>query len=383
MRSRSLDAETLDLVLLVAVEVALEPEPLRIALVGEDVGGDPVEEPAIMRGDDGAAGELEQGVLQRAEGLDVEVVRGLIEKQQVAAHLQREGEVQAVALVARQHARGLLLVGPLESEHRDISARRQFDVADLDPVEAIGDDLPDVLRRVEPRPRLVDVRQQDGLADLEVAGRGEVVLVVGATLCRCDDHLEQGGLADAVRADDTDNAVARQRERQVVEEQPVTEALREVRGLDDDTAQARARRDLDLFHVELAGLVGSSGHLLVAVEAGAALRLAGLGIGPHPLELVGEAALQLHVLLALDLEAGGLRLEVGGVVALVGVGTAAVELEDPLGDVVEEVAIMGDGDDGAGVLLEMLLEPLDALGIEVVRRLVEEEQVGLAKEQLA
>ncbi|CAB5001180.1 unannotated protein [freshwater metagenome] len=44
---------------------------------------------------------------------------------------------------------------------------------------------------------------------------------------------------------------------------------------------------------------------------------------------------------------------------------------------------MGDGDDGAGVLLEMLLEPLDALGIEVVRRLVEEEQVGLAKEQLA
>jgi hypothetical protein len=35
-----------------------------------------------------------------------------------------------------------------------------------------------------------------------------------------------------------------------------------------------------------------------------------------------------------------------------------------------------DGDDGARELLQVLLEPRDGLGVEVVRRLVEEEHVG-------
>ena len=79
----------------------------------------------------------------------------------------------------------------------------------------------------------------------------------------------------------------------------------------------------------------------------------------------------------------GLRLQVGGVVALVGVGPAAVELEDPLGHVVQEVPVVGDGDDGAGVLLQVLLQPRDALGVEVVGRLVEQQQVGRLEQQLA
>ena len=60
---------------------------------------------------------------------------------------------------------------------------------------------------------------------------------------------------------------------------------------------------------------------------------------------------------------------------------AAIELEDPLGDVVEEVAIVGDRDDRARVLLEEPLQPVDRLGVEVVGRLVEQQQVGVAEEQ--
>ena len=44
---------------------------------------------------------------------------------------------------------------------------------------------------------------------------------------------------------------------------------------------------------------------------------------------------------------------------------------------------MGDGDDGARVLLQGPLEPGDRLGVEVVRGLVEQEQVGLGQEQPA
>ena len=44
---------------------------------------------------------------------------------------------------------------------------------------------------------------------------------------------------------------------------------------------------------------------------------------------------------------------------------------------------MRDRDDRAGVLLEVLLEPLDGLGVEVVGGLVEQQEVGLLEQQLA
>jgi hypothetical protein len=44
---------------------------------------------------------------------------------------------------------------------------------------------------------------------------------------------------------------------------------------------------------------------------------------------------------------------------------------------------VGDRDDGAVVRREVLLEPEHRLGVEVVGRLVEEEQVGLLEQQLA
>jgi hypothetical protein len=58
-----------------------------------------------------------------------------------------------------------------------------------------------------------------------------------------------------------------------------------------------------------------------------------------------------------------------------------VEFEDPARDVVEEVAIVGHRHDGAGVVLQGALEPRDRLGVEVVGRFVEQEQIGFGEEQ--
>ena len=157
----------------------------------------------------------------------------------------------------------------------------------------------------------------------------------------------------------------------------VAEALGEVVDVDDRAAQARARRDRDLLEVELAGAVGLGRHLLVAGQTGLGLDLAGLGVGADPLQLGLEPLGQLGVLLALDGQALGLLLQVGRVVALVGVEPAAVDLGDPLGDVVQEVPVVGDREDGAVVGREVLLEPQHALGVEVVGGLVEQQQVGL------
>ncbi len=63
------------------------------------------------------------------------------------------------------------------------------------------------------------------------------------------------------------------------------------------------------------------------------------------------SALERPALLALFLrEALGLLLEIGRIIALVGEVLAAIELEDPADDIVEEVAVVGDHQHRAGIV---------------------------------
>ena len=120
---------------------------------------------------------------------------------------------------------------------------------------------------------------------------------------------------------------------------------------------------------------------LVGAEARLALRLPGPWREADPFELARERALAGVAGLLLAAHALELLLEPAGVVALERDAATAIELEDPLGDVVEEVAVVGDRDDRARVLLQEPLQPVDRLGVEVVRRLVEQQQVGMAQQQ--
>ena len=110
-----------------------------------------------MRDHDRAAGEVEQRVLERAQRVDVEVVRRLVEQQQVPARAQQLREVDAVPLAAGEVADPLLLVRPAEVEPGDVLARVHLALAELDRVEAAGDLLPDRALRVEVAAGLVDV----------------------------------------------------------------------------------------------------------------------------------------------------------------------------------------------------------------------------------
>jgi hypothetical protein len=87
--------------------------------------------------------------------------------------------------------------------------------------------------------------------------------------------------------------------------------------------------------------------------------------------------------LLLQLHALGASLEVLGVVALVGMQAAGEDLEHPADDAVEEEAIVRDDDDRALVARERLLEPRDRLDVEVVGRLVEQQDVGVLEQRAA
>src|SRR5262249_54903672 len=141
-------------------------------------------------------------------------------------------------------------------------------------------------------------------------------------------------------------------------------------------------RDTDL-HLLLAALdrLGLGDQPVVCGDTGLALRLSGPRRHAYPLELTLQGAAPRFVDLLLLREALLLLLEPARVVALPRNAGTAVEFEDPARDVVEEVAIVRHGDDGAVVVLQVPLQPRDRLGVEMVRGLVEQQQVRLAEQQ--
>src|SRR5262245_45884615 len=144
---------------------ALEPRDLAVALEGEDVRGDAVEEPAVVADHDRAAGEVEQRLLERAQRVDVEVVRRLVQQENVAAGTEQLREMDAVALAARELADRLLLVAALEVEPTRVLPRVHLTPAELDRVPAAADLLPDRVLGLERGARLVDVCELHRVAD--------------------------------------------------------------------------------------------------------------------------------------------------------------------------------------------------------------------------
>ena len=104
---------------------------------------------------------------------------------------------------------------------------------------------------------------------------------------------------------------------------------------------------------------------------------------PYPFEFAFEGPLARCFLPALLLEPLLLLLEPSRVIALERDAPAAIELENPAGHLVEKIAVMGDGNDGARIILEKALQPGDQFRIEVVGRLVEQQEIGPLQQETA
>src|SRR4029453_6508391 len=94
----------------IRLEVAVEPPDPAVLLENEDGVDDAVEEEPVVGHDDRASGEVLEGVLEDSQGGEVQVVRGLVEEEQVRAPAEGLREEEPVPLPARELAdEGLLL----------------------------------------------------------------------------------------------------------------------------------------------------------------------------------------------------------------------------------------------------------------------------------
>jgi hypothetical protein len=115
-----------------AALVALEPDDLAVALEGEDVGGDAVEEPAIVADDHRAAGKSSSA---SSSARSVSTSRSLVgssSSSTLPPDLQHLGQVHAVALAARELPTFFCWSAPLKLKRPTIAARGRPRVADLD-----------------------------------------------------------------------------------------------------------------------------------------------------------------------------------------------------------------------------------------------------------
>ena len=117
--------------------------------------------------------------------------------------------------------------------------------------------------------------------------------------------------------------------------------------------------------------------LIVRVQTSFTLSLAGLGCHTYPLELTFQSFATLAGSLFFHFHSFGLLLQPAGVVALPGNTLTTVKFKDPSGNMIEEVAVVRHCNYRTFVLLQMLLQPVDRLSIQVVRRFVEQQDIRL------
>jgi len=229
-----------------------------------------------MRNHHHAAGKLQQGIFQRAQRFDVEIIGRFIQQQHVAPEQQRLGQMQTSALAAGQVADFFLLIPTLEIEAPEIGARLHLETADGQYVGAIADVLEHGLVIGERLARLVDQRQLDRLADCNFTAVGLVL---------AGDHVKQRGLACPIGADDAHDRPGGNGKAQIVDQKPIAKAFRHILEIDHVVAETLGHRNKDfLGFVTL--LVFEFAQFVKAGQTRLALGLPALRILPYPFELL-------------------------------------------------------------------------------------------------
>ena len=314
-----------------------------------------------------------QHFLQQVQRLEVEVVGRLVEDQEVRRQRQRPGQRQPAALAARElfHRGARLLGGEQEILHvaDDVLG---YPVDDQRVAAAGGERFLERRRRVEGAAALVQRRQFEVGAEphaarirLELAGQ----------------HADQGGLAGAIGSDNADAVAADHPGGKIPDDDAVAETLGDVLGLDHHLARSIRLRDLQL---DLAGSAALLAPFLA--QAGQPFQPPHVALAPRG-DAIGQPVLLAHDL-AVELVAVELLFLQHGVAPFLEraetlvepAGHPAIEPDAGPGQVGEEAAVVADDDEGRLDVLELGLQPLDGRQVEVVGRLIEEDDVRLGRQ---
>ena len=359
-------AEVLDLIIGVAALVLADPT---VTLEGEDAVHDTVEEVAVVGYRNHDAVEVVEVILEDGHRTDIEVVCRLVEDEDIRLGHKDAKQVEATLLAAAQLLDLHVLHGRREQEAVEHVARADETIHGVHVLTDGGHRIDDTLISIKCLILLAEIADPHSLADIDLAAvRG---LPAG-------DHLDEVRLAGTVRTDDPDAVVSQEVVIEVIEEHMSVVGLTYI----DEFDRRLAESGPDGAQLQRLFLRRSvhRGELFITLEAALLLRGTRLRTAHHPLQLIPEDVLTCPLLRAGDVHALGLQLEIAGVVRLIAVELALIELDDTVADLIEEVAVMGNHQQRSLVALEVVLEPFGHRAVEMIRRLVEDQQIGGAEQ---
>src|SRR5947208_10821679 len=156
----------------VVVVVPDAMDHMALALESENRGTNAIQKIAIMTDHDDAAAEGDERFLEQAQRSEIEIVRRLVEHQNVAASLQDFSE-QYPAPFAAAELRNLRVDALFaEKKSPQISAQGDALLAERDVFSAAPDFFPNRFLIVEEKPILIDVIDLGPCADLHCTSRG-------------------------------------------------------------------------------------------------------------------------------------------------------------------------------------------------------------------
>ena len=153
-------------------------------------------------------------------------------------------------------------------------------------------------------------------------------------------------------------------------------------GRGTSTAKTRTVRD-EYLQLLLTFLLLLTEHLLVSIQTSLALSLTSLRSHVRPFQLTLQCLATLRSLLLLLHHSRSLLLQPRRVVAMPRNTLTTVQLQNPFAHIIQEVAVVSHSDNRTLILLQVLLQPVDALRIQMVRRLIQQQHIRLLQQQTA
>src|SRR3954471_15870500 len=345
--------------------------PHATALGGEGLRDDVVEERAVVRHEEEGAGIVLQRRLEQLERFDVEVVGGFVENQHVGGLREKPRQQKPVSLAAREHAHRRGRAPRREEKVGEVAHDVLAAAGAVHPIGPRADRLGDGLLRIERLAQLVEVRRLHVRAQAHAARVGRE----GA-----EDQLDERSLAGAVRTDQADAVAAAHDEIEPFHDRSFAKRFRDALEFAHQPAGALPLADRELHLAGARAALGALGaQPLQATHPAFVARAPGLDALADPGFLLGPELVELAPHHGLDFELPGLQRFIARIVAREGQQPAPVELENARRYSVEEGAVVRD-DDGRRLPQQQLLQAHNPVDVEVVRGLVEEQQIRLERE---
>ena len=346
-------------------------------LKGNNLVADTVEKVAVVADHQNGPPEVGESFLQHAQARKIEVIGRFIQNENIPSRLQDLGKKQAGTLAPGEHIDAFLDALVTEKIPSQVGPGPQRLFPEHNRLAALRDLVENRAFPIQDEARLIDIVEHTALPYHYPALFRPAASKTG---------LEQGRLADPVPAHDPRTLSRLQREIQISEEPAALLSFPnrcpDLLHVDRDiTEGGRCRKKK--VHLPFLGRRLQACHRVKLIET--VSRLGGPCLDPraHPFQFLTQETLPPPLGLLGDLLPRSLRLQIGGVVPSVRITFSLIQLDHPGGDHIEKIAIVRHENERPCKRLQKLLQPTDRFSIQMVRGLIEQEEVRLRGESTA